>query len=189
MNCFNNYKGHKKHGENLTRHISMQDNYLVTNNNLRNIRLKINGRTFEVTVAPHWTLYQVLKDQLGFTSIKDMCLGHGACGSCTVILDGRPVLSCLTLAVDCDGKTIETVEGIDPKHPVIEAFIKHHAFQCGYCTPGFVMTAKALLDRKKNPTIEEIIEALSGNICRCGAYQLILNAVIEATERLAKSNR
>lgn len=149
---------------------------------LHNIRLKVNGKIFEVKVAPHWTLYQVLKDHFGLISLKDMCLGHGACGSCTVIVDGRPVLSCLTLAVDCDGKSIETVEGIDEKHPLIEAFIKNHAYQCGYCTPGFVMTAKALLDRKK-PTIEEIIEALSGNICRCGAYQLILNAVIEAAER------
>lgn len=148
------------------------------------VKLSVNGTLYQVLVAPHWTLHQVLKDIIGIVSVKDMCLGHGACGSCTVLLDGRPVLSCLTLAMDCDEKNIETVEGIDPKHPLIQAFLEHHAFQCGYCTPGFVVTAKALLDRKKDLTAEEVIDALSGNICRCGTYPAVLSAVLEAAERM-----
>lgn len=149
------------------------------------IKIKVNRKNYEIFVRPSSTLQEMLRDELGITSVKDMCLGHGACGSCTVILDGRPVLSCLTLAVECDGKEIETVEGIaEEKHPLIEAFIKNHAFQCGYCTPGFVVTAKALLDRNRAPTVEEIIEGLGGNICRCGTYPAILSAVEEAAQRL-----
>jgi len=148
------------------------------------ITLDVNDKLYKVHVAPNWTLHQVLKDIIGIVSVKDMCLGHGACGSCTVLLDGRPVLSCLTLAVDCDGKKIETVEGIARNHPLIEAFLKHYSFQCGYCTPGFVMTAKALLDRKRDVTAEDVIKALSGNICRCGTYPAVLSAVLEAAEKM-----
>ncbi|MCS7114991.1 MAG: (2Fe-2S)-binding protein [Nitrososphaerota archaeon] len=152
---------------------------------LRPVNLKVNGKLYRVYAEPNWTLQQVLRDELGFTSVKDMCLGHGACGSCTVIVDGRPVLSCLTLAIECDGKEIETVEGVaEKKHPLIEAFLRNHSFQCGYCTPGFVLTAKALLDRERNPTTEDIVEALSGNICRCGVYPAVINAVLEAAEKL-----
>lgn len=154
--------------------------------NLHRISLKVNGKLHEVNVAPHWTLQQVLREKLGLTSVKDMCFGHGACGSCTVLLDGRPVLSCLTLAIDCNGKNVETAEGIYVKNPLIEAFIKIHAFQCGYCTPGFVVTAKALLEKKKNPSANDIVEALSGNICRCGTYPAIVNAVLEVAEKLKK---
>ncbi|MDW8024176.1 MAG: (2Fe-2S)-binding protein [Nitrososphaerota archaeon] len=153
---------------------------------LHRISLRVNGKLHEISVASHWTLQQVLRDVLGFTSVKDMCLGHGACGSCTVLLDGKPVLSCLTLALDCDGKNVETAEGIEVRHPLVEAFIKLHAFQCGYCTPGFVVTAKALLDRKKDLTVEDVVEALSGNICRCGTYPVVVNAVLEVAEKLRK---
>lgn len=113
-----------------------------------------------------------------------MCLGEGACGSCTVILNGRPVLSCMTLLMDCNGGIVETAEGIAKEgHPILEAWAKHYAFQCGYCTPGAVVTAKALLDRKTDPADDEIIEALGGNICRCATYPRWLPAVKEAAEK------
>jgi aerobic-type carbon monoxide dehydrogenase small subunit (CoxS/CutS family) len=149
------------------------------------VKLTVNGRIYEIDVEPNWTLWKVLREKLGITSVKSMCEGQGACGSCTVILDGRPVLSCLTLAVDCEGKKIETLEGIVALgHPIVEAYISNPTFQCGYCTPGFVITAKALLDKNPNPDVKEIIEALSGNICRCGTYPAHINAVLEAARKL-----
>ncbi|MEM2424757.1 MAG: (2Fe-2S)-binding protein [Candidatus Bathyarchaeia archaeon] len=151
------------------------------------VRLTINGKPREIDVESHWSLWYVLREKLGITSVKSMCEGEGACGSCTIILDDRPVLSCLTLAIDCDGKKIETLEGIvASKHPIIDAYINHPTYQCGYCTPGFVVTAKALLDKIPNPTIEDIIEALSGNICRCGTYPAHINAILEASEKLRR---
>jgi len=154
----------------------------------RKIKIFVNGELFEFIVGdeikPNTTLWELLREKIGYMSVKDMCLGNGACGSCAVILNGRPVLSCLTLAIDCDGGSIETAEGIAKMgHPIIEAWAKHYAFQCGYCTPGAVVTAKALLDRNKNPTDEEIIEAMSGNICRCATYPRWLPAVREAAEK------
>ena len=114
---------------------------------------------------PDWTLYYLIHDKLGLTGTKLMC-DRGACGSCTVILNGRPILSCMTLAIECEGKRIETVEGIAAaNHPLVEEYVKHHCMQCGYCTPGFVVTAKALLDRNLDPTEEEIREALCWKIC------------------------
>jgi aerobic-type carbon monoxide dehydrogenase small subunit (CoxS/CutS family) len=131
----------------------------------RTIKLTVNRWNYEVQAEPHWVLRDVLRNQLGFTSVKDMCNGYGACGSCTVILNGRPVLSCLTLAIQCEGAIIETAEGVAVTRPdLIEAYVKNHCMQCGYCTPGFVGTAKALLDRLPNPTEEDIREALGGNI-------------------------
>ncbi len=151
------------------------------------IALKVNGRPYELQVEPEWTLYQVVHDRLGFTGVKMFC-DRGACGSCTVIMNGRPILSCMTLAIECDGKTIETAEGIaDSKHPLTETYVKHHCMQCGYCTPGFITTAKALLDRNSDPTEEEIIEALGGNLCRCGTYPQHPKAIREAAALLAKS--
>jgi aerobic-type carbon monoxide dehydrogenase small subunit (CoxS/CutS family) len=151
------------------------------------IKLIVNQWEYEVQVKPESVLRDVLRDQLGFVSIKDMCNGFGACGSCTVIMDGRPVLSCLTLASECDGATIETAEGVAENSPdLIEAYVLNHCMQCGYCTPGFVVTAKALIDRIPNPTEEDIREALGGNICRCGTYPAHLRAVKEATDRNAK---
>ena len=123
--------------------------------------------------------------QAGLTGAKQMC-DRGACGSCTVIMDGRAILSCMTLAIECDGKTIETVEGIaPPKHPLIEEYVKNHCMQCGYCTPGFVVTAKALLDKNVDPTEEEIREELAGNLCRCGTYPQHPKAVLEAAGNCA----
>lgn len=134
------------------------------------IRLTINGEAFLVHVEPEWTLYYLLHDRLGLTGTKLMC-DRGACGSCTVILDGRPVLSCMTLAIECHGKSITTIEGVAAEgHPLIDAYIEQHALQCGYCTPGFIVTARALLEHNVDPSEEEIKEALAGNLCRCGTY-------------------
>ena len=152
----------------------------------RVIRLTINGQAYQVQVEPDWTLYHVIHDRLGLTGTKMFC-DRGACGSCTVILNGRPVLSCMTLAMACDGKVIETIEGIAAsQHPLIDAYVKHHALQCGYCTPGFIVTAKALLDHNPDPTEDEIKEALAGNLCRCGTYPQHPKAVQEAAQALRK---
>lgn len=152
------------------------------------MRFTVNGKLYEIDVKPHWSLWQVLREKLGITSVKSMCEGEGVCGSCTVILDGRPVLSCLTLAADCEGKNIETLEGIVASgHPIVEAYISNPTYQCGYCTPGFVVTAKALLDKLPNPTVKDIIEALSGNICRCGTYPGHISAVLEAAKKLGRT--
>ena len=149
------------------------------------VNLNVNGKAYTLQVEPNWPLRDVLRQQLGLTSIKDFCNGYGACGSCTVIKNGRPVLSCSVLAVECNGAVIETVEGIAAaEHPIIEAYIMNWTTQCGYCTPGFVVTAKALLDRNPDPTEEEIKEALSGNLCRCGTYATHVKAVRQAARKL-----
>ena len=146
------------------------------------IGLTVNKWKYELQVEPEWVLRDVLRDQLGFLSVKDMCNGYGACGSCTVIANGRPILSCLTLAAECDGMVIETAEGVAEAKPgLIEAYVLNHCMQCGYCTPGFVVTAKALLDRISKPTEQDIRDALGGNICRCGTYQQHIVAVLEST--------
>lgn len=148
------------------------------------ITLKVNGQDYDVRVEANQTLYQLIHDEMGLTGAKMFC-DRGACGSCTVIMDGRPILSCMTLAIECDGKVIETVEGVaQADHPLIETYVKHHAMQCGYCTPGFVVTAKALLDKNPDPTEEEIREALGGNLCRCGTYPQHPKAVAEAAKIL-----
>jgi aerobic-type carbon monoxide dehydrogenase small subunit (CoxS/CutS family) len=153
------------------------------------ITLVVNGDRHDVTVQENWTLQYVLHDVLGLTGTKLFC-DEGACGACTVIMDGRPVLSCMTLAIECDGQSIETIEGIARKeHPLIESYVKHSAMQCGYCTPGFVVTAKALLDRNPNPTPDEIREALAGNLCRCGTYPQHVKAVTEAAGILEREGR
>jgi aerobic-type carbon monoxide dehydrogenase small subunit (CoxS/CutS family) len=150
------------------------------------IRLKVNGQAYEIQVQPEWTLNYLIHDKMGLTSPKMFC-DRGACGSCTVIMDGRPILSCMTLAIECGGKTIETAEGIaDAAHPLIDTYVKHHCMQCGYCTPGFVTTAKALLDRNPNPTEGEIREALAGNLCRCGTYPQHPKAIMEAAEMMGE---
>ena len=152
---------------------------------LHPIELTVNGGKYRYMVEPNWSLRQLLRDEIGYTSPKDWCGGLGACGSCTVIMNGRPVLSCLTLACECDGAKIETAEGIaKAKHPIIQAYINNNAFQCGYCTPGFVCTAKALLDKNANPTEADIRDALGGNLCRCGTYQRHPPAVLEAAKNL-----
>ena len=145
-------------------------------------KLNINGEDCEVLIEPHWTLQRALQFKLGLTGAKQMC-NRGACGSCTVIMDGRTVLSCTTLAVECEGKSIQTVEGIaaDPKwRPLIDSYCKWDAMQCGYCTPGFLVSAKALLDKKANPTEDDCKQALAGNICSCGTYHRHPTAIMEA---------
>jgi len=146
------------------------------------ISLVVNGDRVRVTIPAMRTLLETLRYDLGLTGSKQGC-DQGDCGACTVLLDGVPVISCLTLAVDVDGSTVETVEGIaeGPRlHPLQTAFIKHGAAQCGFCTPGILVSAKALLMKKPNATREEIKEGLSGNLCRCTGYHKILDAVEEA---------
>jgi aerobic carbon-monoxide dehydrogenase small subunit len=151
----------------------------------RTVKITVNGRPFSLLVEPNWPLRDVLRQKLGLTSIKDFCSGYGACGSCSVIMNGQPVLSCMVLAIECEGAVIETVEGIaDAKHPLIEAYIMNWTAQCGYCTPGFIVTAKALLDHNLNPGVDEIKEAISGNLCRCGSYPVHIKAILEAAKKL-----
>jgi aerobic-type carbon monoxide dehydrogenase small subunit (CoxS/CutS family) len=152
------------------------------------INLTVNGGKYSLFVEPNWSLRQILRDEIGFTSPKDWCGGQGACGSCTVIMNGRPILSCMTLACECEGAVVETAEGIaKSKHPIIQAYINNNAFQCGYCTPGFVCTAKALLDRNKKPTEADVRDALGGNLCRCATYQRHPPAVLEAANNLKQA--
>ena len=152
----------------------------------RRIVLRVNGESHEVWTKPNRTLLEVLREDLHLTGAKEAC-GMGACGACTVLVNGKPVNSCITLAVEAEGKEIETVEGLAQKgrlHPLQKAFINHHAFQCGFCTPGMIMAAKALLQRKTAPTEEEIEQALSGNLCRCTGYANITDAVLSAAEEM-----
>lgn len=148
------------------------------------VHLNVNNDEISVLVRPNWTLQHVLNDKLDLIGAKEWC-DAGACGSCTVIIDGRPVLSCMLLAIECGGRKIETVEGIaGSDHPLIEAYKKNNCMQCGYCTPGFICTAKALLDKNPNPTVDEIKDALSGNLCRCSTYPQHPIAVQEAATNL-----
>ncbi len=140
----------------------------------------------KVQTEPNATLLDVLREELRISSVKRGC-EVGECGACTVLIDGKPVNSCLILAPKVEGRSILTVEGLtrnDELHPLQESFIEEFALQCGYCTPGVLLTAKALLDLKPSPTIEEIKEALSGNICRCGSYQEIINAILKTSRKL-----
>ena len=148
------------------------------------VKLKVNGKENQVQIEPHWTLQRTLQFKLGLTGAKQMC-DRGVCGSCTVIIDGRAVLSCTTLAVECEGKEIETVEGIAANRkwdPLIKSYVKWDAMQCGYCTPGFVVSAKALLDKNPNPDENDCKQALAGNICCCGTYPRHSTAIIEAAQ-------
>jgi carbon-monoxide dehydrogenase small subunit len=152
------------------------------------IKLNVNGEIHEVRVKPYWTLLRVLRNELGLTGAKLGC-GRGECGACTVLMDGKPILSCLTLAARAEGKKIVTIEGLAEGlklHPLQEAFIKNGAIQCGFCTSGMILSAKALLDRNLNPTEEEVREALSGNLCRCTGYVKPVKAVLEAAEIMRK---
>jgi len=139
----------------------------------------LNGLPADVLVKPSDTLLDVLREKLGIVSPKRGC-DTGDCGACTVLLDGEPVRACLTIALTVADRAVETVEGLskDGKlHPLQQSFHEHYAAQCGFCTPGMLMSAKALLDKNPQPTREEIVEAISGNLCRCGAYQEIVEAV------------
>lgn len=145
------------------------------------IRLTVNGRSYEKNVAVRQTLADFLRDELNLTGTHLGC-EHGVCGACTVLMNGRSVRSCLTLAVQAGGADILTVEGIGAGdgtlHPLQEAFHQHFALQCGYCTPGFLITAMELLRENPNPSEREVREALSGNLCRCSGYQAIVDAVL-----------
>jgi carbon-monoxide dehydrogenase small subunit len=150
----------------------------------RAIRLRVNGREYERTVEVRTTLADFLRDDLDLTGTHVGC-EHGVCGACTVLLDGEPVRACLMLAVQADGASLLTVEGLadgDRLHPLQEALWAHHGLQCGYCTPGILLSAKALLDGEPRPTREEIREMLAGHLCRCTGYQFIIDA-IEAAVR------
>jgi len=151
----------------------------------RDITLVVNGEEHRVTVADGETLLAVLRDRLNLTGTKRGC-DQGDCGACTVLLDGRPVASCLVLAADAQGKTITTVEGLAAGgrlHPVQEAFVRHFATQCGFCTPGMVMAAVGLLGENPHPTEDEVREALAGNLCRCTGYGAIVRAVLDVAGR------
>lgn len=150
----------------------------------------VNGNRYVVEVEPWKSLRDVLREELGLTGVKVGC-STGNCGACTVLLDGKAVKSCLVLALQANGRRVETIEGLakDGKlHPLQEAFIDHFAVQCGYCTPGMIMAAKALLEENPSPTEEEVREALHGNICRCTGYVKIVEAVLAAAERMRASS-
>lgn len=148
------------------------------------IALQVNGEAHEILIYPHRTLAEVLRDELQLTGTKQSC-SEGACGTCTILLDGLPVRSCLLLAIEAQGKEITTIEGLAENgklHPIQEAFVDHYAIQCGFCTSGMILTAKALLDKNPHPTEEEIRNAISGNICRCTGYAKIVEAIKAASE-------
>lgn len=151
------------------------------------IQLTVNGVDHDLLVEPNRTLAQVIREDLGLTGTKQGC-EVGDCGACTVILDGKPVNSCLLLAVQAGGHTITTIAGLAGNqefHPLQSAFVTHGAIQCGFCTSGMILSAKALLDQKCNPTREEIRQAISGNLCRCTGYQKIVDAIEAAAEMSA----
>lgn len=149
----------------------------------------LNGFPVDVLVKPTETLLDVLREQLGVKSPKRGCNG-GDCGACTVLLNGEPVRSCITIALTVAGKAVTTAEGLakgEALHPLQKAFHEHYATQCGFCTPGMIMAAKALLDRNPNPEREEVREALAGNLCRCTGYVKIVDAVMAAAEEIASA--
>ena len=151
------------------------------------LELRVNGRVHRVRVRAHHTLLEVLREQLKLFGAREAC-GVGMCGSCTVLLEGQPISSCLMLAALAEGKDILTIEGLEGEdgqlHPIQQAYVDHTAFQCSYCTPGFILTTKALLEENPNPTEDEAREYLSGNLCRCGSYVKIMDAVMDAKQRL-----
>ncbi|HHU31511.1 MAG: (2Fe-2S)-binding protein [Zhaonellaceae bacterium] len=149
------------------------------------VNMFVNGKPVSLEVKPYARLLDVLREDLGLTGTKEGC-GVGECGACTVIVDGETVNTCLTLAASMDGKHITTIEGLmenEKLHPIQEAFIKHNALQCGFCTPGLIMSAKALLDSNPNPSTEQIKVAISGNLCRCTGYEQVVDAIKEVAEK------
>ena len=150
------------------------------------ISLKINGQPYELAVEPHWTLLETVREQLGLTGSKEGC-GTGDCGACSMIVDGRLITACLMLAPEADGSEITTIEGLARNgdlHPVQQSFIEAGGVQCGFCTPGMIMAAKALLDSNPRPTLEDVRLGLAGNLCRCTGYAKIYEAVLAAAERI-----
>lgn len=148
------------------------------------IKLTVNGKEHTLDVKPYHTLLRVIREQLGLTGTKKGC-GNGECGACTIIMNGQPVRSCLVLGVEADGAEILTIEGLGTGatlDPVQQAFIDEAAVQCGFCTPGFIMATKALLDRQEHPDDEAIVQAMSGHLCRCTGYEAIMRAVKKAAQ-------
>lgn len=153
----------------------------------KRVALTVNGKKLEVEVDSRMTLAEFLREKLGLTGTKVGC-NRAECGSCTVILDGNPVYSCTALTVEAAGREVLTIEGLADEgelHPLQEAFIEHDALQCGYCTPGMMMSVKALLDRNPNPTEDDVRNAIDGNLCRCGAYPNIIKATLAASGKMA----
>ncbi len=152
------------------------------------VSLRVNGQLRTARVEPRVTLLDLLRDRLDLTGSKKIC-DRGECGGCAVLVEGQPAYACMLLAVDARGKSITTIEGIAPRqglHPVQAAFVEKDALQCGFCTPGFVVASKALLDRNPRPTLDQVREALAGHLCRCGTYPRIFEAVLDAARRPAK---
>jgi carbon-monoxide dehydrogenase small subunit len=150
------------------------------------IRFDLNGEKVRVEVPAYWSLLRLLREKLGLTGTKEGC-GIGECGTCTVLLEGVPVNSCLVMAPKVEGKKVETVEGLgtrDSLHPLQKSFIDHGAVQCGFCTPGILMSSKALLDRNPTPTREEVQDAITGHLCRCTGYHQIIEAVEGASKQV-----
>ncbi|MBI4550902.1 MAG: (2Fe-2S)-binding protein [Candidatus Latescibacteria bacterium] len=152
------------------------------------ITLKVNGKPYKVDVESRTTLLSVLREKLDLTGAKLVC-DRGECGGCTVLMDGKPVYACMMLALDAQGHEITTIEGLaagDRLHPIQEAFIEHDALMCGFCTPGFVVAIKGLLDKTPNPTLDDIKRGVSGNICRCGTYPRVFQAALTAAQKMRK---
>ncbi|MCS6831500.1 MAG: (2Fe-2S)-binding protein [Armatimonadota bacterium] len=152
------------------------------------VTLQVNGKEHALQIEPRVTLLDALRDHLGLTGTKRVC-DRGSCGACTVLLDGKPVYSCSVLAVDAQGRRIETVESLaqgEQLHPLQQAFVERDALMCGFCTPGFIMSLKALLDRTPQPTLQQVKEACAGNICRCGTYNRIFEAAIAAAQSVRR---
>ncbi len=150
------------------------------------VTLKINGQNKAMDIEPRTTLADALRTNLDLTGTKIVC-DRGSCSACTVLLDGQPVCSCMTLALDARGKEIKTIEGLangDQLHPVQEQFIQHDALQCGFCTPGMIMSCAALLEQNKNPTLEDVKHATRGNLCRCGTYPKVFDATLAAARQM-----
>lgn len=150
------------------------------------VSFQLNGKPVEVIVRPMTTLQRVLREQLGYTATKSGCR-QGGCGSCTVLVNGEPMLSCLLPAEEIEGQVVMTLEGLEENgnlNPIQAAFFEKFAIQCGYCTPGMIMVTKALLDENPQPTRAEIVEAITGNYCRCTGYEPIIQAVAEASRRM-----
>jgi carbon-monoxide dehydrogenase small subunit len=151
---------------------------------MKNIKFVLNGKHYELKVKPWQTLLELIREDLNLTGTKEGC-GQGECGSCTVIMNGKTVNSCLVPAVEADGQEILTIEGLsdnDRLHPIQEAFVSHSGMQCGFCTPGMIMSAKALLDSNPDPTEAEIRESISGNFCRCTGYTKIIESISAAAD-------
>jgi xanthine dehydrogenase YagT iron-sulfur-binding subunit len=155
------------------------------------ITLTINGKPYKATVEPRMTLLDVMRNNLDLTAAKRVC-DRGNCGACTVIMNGKAVYACTVLAIDAQGHPIQTLEGIagaNGRHPLVEAFVNNDAQQCGYCTPGFVVAAKAFLDKNPSPTYEQVKAGLGGNLCRCGTYVGVRKAVMEAAGKMKGGTR